>query len=76
MTPEVLDNTGKKLFEKAMGCGCGARFTGAGGGGCLWAVGEKQAIDILRQNWQDILLTVDSAGILETKIDHKGIIIH
>ncbi len=44
MTPEVLDNTGKKLFEKAQALGCGARFTGAGGGGCLWAVGEKTNI--------------------------------
>jgi len=76
MTPDVLDNTGKILFESAIGCNCGARFTGAGGGGCLWAVGETDAIVILKRKWQDILLTVEGAGILETKIDNKGIIIH
>ena len=44
MTPQVLDKTGKKLFEIARGHHCGARFTGAGGGGCLWALGETLAI--------------------------------
>ncbi len=76
ITPDVLDNTGKKLFESAIGCNCGARFTGAGGGGCLWAVGEKKAIELLKPKWQDILLMVEGAKILETNIDHKGIISH
>ena len=31
MTPDVLDSTGMKLFERAKAHGCGARFTGAGG---------------------------------------------
>ncbi|MFA5906949.1 MAG: galactokinase [Desulfobacula sp.] len=76
MTPDVLDNTGKILFESAIGCNCGARFTGAGGGGCLWAIGEKEAIDLLKQRWQDILSVVEGAKILDTKIDNKGIINH
>ena len=76
MTPDVLDNTGEILFESAIGCNCGARFTGAGGGGCLWAIGEKEAIDLLKRKWQDILVTVEGAGILDTKIDNKGIIIY
>jgi len=33
MTPDVLDKLGKKMFEMAIDCDCGARFTGAGGGG-------------------------------------------
>ena len=76
MTPDVLDNTGEILFESAIDCNCGARFTGAGGGGCLWALGEKEAIDLLKRKWQNILAKVEDAGILETKIDNKGIIIH
>ncbi len=75
MTPEVLDNTGEILFDSAIGCRCGARFTGAGGGGCLWAIGEKPAIDLLRQRWQDILSTVEGGELLKTKIDHQGIIL-
>jgi D-glycero-alpha-D-manno-heptose-7-phosphate kinase len=75
MTPEVLDNTGEILFDSAIGCRCGARFTGAGGGGCLWAVGEAGAIDLLKPRWRDILSTVEGAELLKTKIDHQGIIL-
>ncbi len=75
MTPDVLDNTGKKLFEKAVNCGCGARFTGAGGGGCLWAIGEAADIEHLKSVWQEILEPVEDAKILDAKIETKGIII-
>jgi len=76
MTRDVLDNTGKKLFEKAIRCGCGARFTGAGGGGCVWAIGEAAAIENLKAFWQKILEPVEKAALLDTKIDPKGIIIY
>ncbi|MFW6364320.1 MAG: bifunctional hydroxymethylpyrimidine kinase/phosphomethylpyrimidine kinase, partial [Spirochaeta sp.] len=33
----VLDDIGAALVEAARKNGCGGRFTGAGGGGCLWA---------------------------------------
>jgi D-glycero-alpha-D-manno-heptose-7-phosphate kinase len=75
MTPDVLDNTGKKLFERAVTCNCGARFTGAGGGGCLWAVGEALDIKNLKPLWQEILEPIEDAKILDTKIEKKGIII-
>lgn len=75
MTPDVLDNTGKKLFEKAIDCNCGARFTGAGGGGCLWAIGEASDIDTLKPFWQAALGQVAHAEILDTKIEKKGIVI-
>ena len=38
MTPEVLDDLGEKLASVAVQYNCGARFTGAGGGGCIWAI--------------------------------------
>jgi len=75
MTPYVLDKAGKKLFEKAMDLNCGARFTGAGGGGCLWAIGESCEIKALEPLWHSILEKVKNARILDTKIDNKGIII-
>lgn len=75
MTPDVLDKVGKKLFEKAVACDCGARFTGAGGGGCLWAVGESGDIKALMPLWQEILGKVEDAKILDTKIENKGILI-
>ncbi len=76
MTPEVLDNTGKKLFETAVTLGCGARFTGAGGGGCLWAVGQLSDITALRPAWQEILRHIKDGALLDVTIDNAGIIIH
>ena len=73
ITPQVLDKTGKKLFERAKELRCGARFTGAGGGGCLWAVGEKNQISRLAPAWRAILDTVDGAQLLDTRIDPLGI---
>ncbi len=75
MTPEVLDNTGKKLFERAVALNCGARFTGAGGGGCLWAIGEKEKIVGLATAWQQILEPLEGATLLGTSIDKNGILI-
>ena len=74
ITPQVLDKTGKKLFERAMACQCGARFTGAGGGGCLWAVGEKEPIQRLFAEWKTVLDRVDGAQLLNTRIDPQGIL--
>ncbi len=73
MTPDVLDNTGQKLFNRAMDVNCGARFTGAGGGGCLWAIGEKYDISRLKPLWEKILEPVKDAKILDTRITNKGI---
>lgn len=73
MTPDVLDNTGKKLFKTAMEFNCGARFTGAGGGGCLWAIGERSDINKLKVLWKKILKPVKDAKILNAGIDNSGI---
>ncbi len=75
MTPEVLDPTGMRLFERAEASGCGARFTGAGGGGCIWALGTKDHLANLKADWRSILAHEPEAGLLKTKIDPIGIII-
>ena len=74
MTPDVLDETGIKLFKAAEKSGCGARFTGAGGGGCLWAVGESEKIDNLKREWEKLISGKDQAILLDTKIDPDGIL--
>ncbi len=74
MTPDVLDETGMKLFRAAEKSGCGARFTGAGGGGCLWAVGESEKIDSLKGEWEKLIAGKDQAILLDTKIDPDGIL--
>ena len=76
MTPEVLDEIGGPLVEAAKDCGCGARFTGAGGGGCVWALGSVEDIDRLRQMWETILSARADACLLDSTIDGKGLTIH
>jgi len=74
MTPEVLDRTGKKLVDSAIEHNCGARFTGAGGGGCIWALGPDQDIERLESVWEDILSKKKGARLLDVCIDSKGLI--
>jgi D-glycero-alpha-D-manno-heptose-7-phosphate kinase len=74
LTPEVLDDMGAALVDAARHNHCGARFTGAGGGGCLWALGRPAQIDRLRPVWTEILSHRESAGILETQVDFEGLL--
>ena len=76
MTPDVLDNVGVRLVESALQNGCGARFTGAGGGGCIWALGEIENIDRLRPLWKKILSARKQACLLDVKIDTEGVVVH
>ena len=75
MTPDVLDDIGLQLFKAAEKTGCGARFTGAGGGGCLWAIGEKRAIEVLKNEWKQITSNNKGADLLDSRVDPKGIVI-
>ena len=76
MTRDVLDNVGVRLVESALQKGCGARFTGAGGGGCIWALGEIENIDRLKPLWEEILSTRKEAHLLDAKIDATGVSVH
>ncbi|MFH2064113.1 MAG: galactokinase [Pseudomonadota bacterium] len=76
MTPDVLDDMGKKLAEAATRNQCGARFTGAGGGGCIWAIGDPDDIEKLKSIWQEILCEREDACMLETKINRAGLMVN
>ena len=76
LTPDVLDDAGKKLFAAAKKGGCGARFTGAGGGGCVWALGEEKNISKLKPRWEEILSEYDNACMLDTILDFDGLLYH
>lgn len=75
MTPEVLDSIGEKLVEGAIENGCGARFTGAGGGGCIWALGEPGNIERLRDFWEGILAETKEGALLDVNIDSHGLLV-
>ena len=72
MTPGVLDAMGRRLVAAAVEKECGARFTGAGGGGCVWALGSIENIDTLRGIWENILKRRKDAFMLDTGIDRTG----
>ncbi len=74
MTPQVLDDMGYRLTAAARENGCGARFTGAGGGGCVWALGEPTKIEQLRPAWQSILVSNPEAGLLDSTVDPHGVL--
>ncbi|MEJ2641433.1 MAG: galactokinase [Desulfosarcinaceae bacterium] len=74
MTPEVLDEVGTVLASAAMQYGCGVRFTGAGGGGCLWALGEAHTLEQLATIWADLLTSRGEAGLLPFAIDSEGVL--
>jgi D-glycero-alpha-D-manno-heptose-7-phosphate kinase len=76
MTPDVLDEIGIQLTKAAVAHNCGARFTGAGGGGCIWALGDVKHIDSLRPVWEEILSSENEGSLLDLKIDPQGLVVH
>ncbi len=73
ITPEVLDDTGRLLAATAEEAGCAARFTGAGGGGCLWALGRAANIDRLEKTWESIVSTRGDARLLPAAVAARGV---
>jgi D-glycero-alpha-D-manno-heptose-7-phosphate kinase len=73
MTPQVLDDLGNRLASAAIEAGCGARFTGAGGGGCMWAIGAADAIAAMKPLWEKILTGRPTAGLLACAVDTNGV---
>ena len=74
MTPDVMDDLADRLADTALSEGCAARFTGAGGGGCMWALGETAHIDSLKDVWEKILTERQGARLLDAKIDSDGLL--
>ena len=55
---------------------CGARFTGAGGGGCVWAFGRRADIEKLRPIWASDTESVNSAALLDFTVDTQGMAVN
>ncbi|MFW6284225.1 MAG: galactokinase [Desulfosalsimonas sp.] len=73
ITPHVVDEVGAALIEAAAEQDCGARFAGAGGGGCLWALGPADAIASLRPQWETIVSGRPGGAILEAPVAAEGL---
>lgn len=77
----VLLQDDLELIEMVLNAQCGVSVTGNGGGGCIWAIGEKQDIANLKKQWTSafdrrkvgFLLPVNVTGAgLEVSIKSAG----
>ena len=73
ITPGALIPVTYSLINVAEKAGCGARFAGAGAGGAVWALGQPENIDRLKNRWSNSLKKIKGAYILECAIDQKGV---
>ena len=74
ITPDALIPETQQLTEAAEAEGCGARFSGAGAGGAVWAIGDLPRLRALRNRWEKILAPVKGGEILKCSVDHRGVI--
>ncbi len=73
ITPDALTPLTDQLVRLAEAAGCGARFTGAGGGGCVWALGEEGPVGELKKVWGEVLSSAKGGGLLNCRVDSVGV---
>jgi len=73
--PEVWTSSTGELRRVAEEHGCGARFTGAGGGGCCWALGAADRITEVRSAWETLLQRSGSGRLLSGEVTDRGLTI-
>ena len=74
ITPDALIPVTERLIAQAERLDCGARFTGAGAGGAIWALGPPQKIDVLRIKWTEIIASLKGARLLDCSVDPAGVL--
>ncbi len=72
ITPEAFIPETEGLIDEAERAGCGARFSGAGAGGAVWAIGAYDAVQKLRPAWIKVLKKEKGALMLPCAIDNSG----
>jgi D-glycero-alpha-D-manno-heptose-7-phosphate kinase len=73
LTPGVVTPEMGRFIAAARQNGCGARFTGAGGGGCVWSMGQPKAIEKTRQDWREIAQGIEGAKVLPFETAFEGV---
>ena len=73
ITPEALIPETENLIHQAERAGCGARFSGAGAGGSIWAIGRKKDISQLKHEWEKTLARSPGGHIIECQVDPEGV---
>jgi len=73
ITPEALIPITEVLIGQAEKTDCGARFAGAGAGGTVWAIGERENIEKVKMEWEKTLAPIKGARVLNCGIDNTGV---
>ncbi|MEW5734382.1 MAG: galactokinase [Thermodesulfobacteriota bacterium] len=74
LTPGVLTTPMRKCKDAAKAAGWGARFTGAGGGGCVWALGPKEGQAEVAAQWAKIMRETENGRMLSCAVDPVGVV--
>lgn len=73
ITPDAFISITERLIDQAEKTGCAARFTGAGGGGSVWAFGEPSKLEETRVLWTKILAPNKTGMIMNCAVDSSGV---
>ena len=72
ITPRAFTSITQRMIQQAEGIGCGARFTGAGAGGSVWALGNIESIRELKKIWTKTLARTTEGKIIDGSIEGVG----
>lgn len=73
INPEVLTPELENFIKVANQNHCGARFAGAGRGGCVWAIGEEHQIRTLSESWYQLANKTRGAYLLKANVEAVGL---
>jgi D-glycero-alpha-D-manno-heptose-7-phosphate kinase len=73
LTPEALTPVTLTLINQAQDKKCGARFSGAGAGGCVWSIGEACDVRQVKKVWAKTLEPIEGATLLDCEVDPDGV---
>lgn len=76
LIPDIIPEDDRVLLRTANGSGCGAKVAGHGGGGCIWAIGTKDAVNETRRQWESIFKNRGSGYLLPVSIATNGMRTH
>ncbi len=74
ITPHTLTDHMLRFVTVANEFLCAARFAGAGGGGCVWAIGELDHIRRLKRAWSELASHIPGASLLDTSVSRQGVV--
>jgi len=72
LLPVLLEDD-LELIEMAANAQCGVSVTGRGGGGCIWAIGEKQDIANLKKLWNSAFERRNKGFLLPFSVTANGL---